>query len=48
MTETDQEVEKLLIEGIKQKYPHHKYIILQLLNYKSFITVTNNNTYNKI
>ncbi|NP_001313593.1 inositol monophosphatase 1-like [Acyrthosiphon pisum] len=26
VTETDQEVEKLLIEGIKQKYPHHKFI----------------------
>jgi len=26
VTETDQEVEKLLIEGIKQKYPNHKFI----------------------
>lgn len=30
VTETDQEVEKLLIEGIKQKYPDHKYVRLDL------------------
>lgn len=28
VTETDQEVEKLLIEGIKNKYPDHKYLCL--------------------
>lgn len=33
VTETDKEVEKLLIGGIKQKYPDHKYvIILPVLN----------------